>query len=114
MPKNHFTKVNIWIAENGDLGKNITYLKMDVEGTELQCLDDWINSGKTLKNDWMIQKYSFNIFRSFPICWTVWDRNAHKICWNENAPKRKIQKVDQVYGRFVKQVQSPFSGIQSK
>ena len=21
---------------------------MDVEGTELQCLDDWINSGKTV------------------------------------------------------------------
>ena len=45
--------------ENGDLGKNITYLKMDVEGTELQCLDDWMNSGKTFRNDLINQDSYF-------------------------------------------------------
>merc|ERR1712241_1356722 len=33
------------IKENGDLGKEITYLKLDVEGTEIGCMKKWLKSG---------------------------------------------------------------------
>ncbi len=33
------------IASNGDLGKRITYLKVDVEGSELKSISEWIASG---------------------------------------------------------------------
>ena len=32
------------LMENGDIGKNITYLKMDVEGSELFCFKDWFDT----------------------------------------------------------------------
>ena len=33
------------VEENGDKGKPITYLKLDVEGTELDCMKKWLQSG---------------------------------------------------------------------
>jgi hypothetical protein len=33
------------ITANGDLGKRITYLKVDVEGSELKSISEWITSG---------------------------------------------------------------------
>lgn len=33
------------IKENGDSGKEITYLKLDVEGTEIGCMKKWLQSG---------------------------------------------------------------------
>ena len=33
------------LKENGDIGKRITYLKFDVEGTEMFCMKQWIKSG---------------------------------------------------------------------
>ena len=33
------------IELNGDLGKPITYLKVDVEGSELKSISQWIDSG---------------------------------------------------------------------
>ena len=33
------------LIENGEFGKRITYLKVDVEGSELLCLKQWIKSG---------------------------------------------------------------------
>ncbi len=33
------------IKENGDDGKRITYLKSDIEGTEIACLNQWLKSG---------------------------------------------------------------------
>ena len=33
------------IKENGDSGKQITYLKLDVEGTEIGCMKKWLQSG---------------------------------------------------------------------
>ena len=32
------------LKENGDWGKNISYLKMDVEGNEIWCLNQWLKS----------------------------------------------------------------------
>ena len=33
------------LKENGDWGKPISYLKMDVEGNEIWCLNQWLKSG---------------------------------------------------------------------
>ena len=33
------------IEENGDSGKQITYLKLDIEGTEINCMKKWLQSG---------------------------------------------------------------------
>lgn len=33
------------ITENGDMDKSITYLKLDVEGSELVCFKSWLKSG---------------------------------------------------------------------
>ena len=33
------------LKENREFGKRITYLKVDVEGSELLCLKQWIKSG---------------------------------------------------------------------
>ena len=33
------------LIENGEFGKRITYLKVDVEGSEFFCLNQWMNSG---------------------------------------------------------------------
>ena len=33
------------IANNGDLGKEITYVKVDVEGSEIEAIPEWIQSG---------------------------------------------------------------------
>ncbi len=33
------------IELNGDFGKQITYLKVDVEGSELKSISQWIDSG---------------------------------------------------------------------
>jgi len=33
------------VTSNGDLGKMITYLKVDVEGGELKSIHEWITSG---------------------------------------------------------------------
>ena len=33
------------LKENGDYGKQITYLKIDIEGTEIPCMKQWLKSG---------------------------------------------------------------------
>ena len=33
------------LKENGDYGKRITYLKLDVEGFEILCMKQWLKSG---------------------------------------------------------------------
>ena len=33
------------MKENGDYGRRITYLKVDVEGAEIVCLKQWLKSG---------------------------------------------------------------------
>ena len=33
------------IQENGDIGKTITYLKIDIEGMEFMCFENWFKTG---------------------------------------------------------------------
>ena len=33
------------LKENGEYGRRITYLKVDVEGYEIACLKQWLKSG---------------------------------------------------------------------
>ena len=33
------------LKDNGDYGKQITYLKIDIEGTEIPCMKQWLKSG---------------------------------------------------------------------
>ena len=33
------------LKENGEYGRRITYLKVDVEGYEISCLKQWLKSG---------------------------------------------------------------------
>jgi hypothetical protein len=39
------TTLKTLMKENGDYGKTITYLKMDVEGAEVASQVDWLKTG---------------------------------------------------------------------
>ena len=41
----HIETLKEMIEKNGDLGKEITYLKVDIESAEIKAIPEWIQSG---------------------------------------------------------------------
>ena len=60
--------LSTFLKENGDVGKQISYLKMDIEGLEMASLKNWLKSGIFSKVDQFgIEWHTgpFNIKRQF-------------------------------------------------
>jgi hypothetical protein len=45
-----------------DLGKRITYLKVDIEGYEIDAIPDWIDNGLTQNIDQVLRIFQHNVF----------------------------------------------------
>ena len=54
-----FTTLEMAMQKNGDHGKKITYLKLDIEQSEVEVLRELIDSAWDIFYNWAIQAFTF-------------------------------------------------------